>query len=205
MDLRALRFEARRGPLRVGARDYIGALEIWRQGEGLLLINEVPMEEYVAGTVRGEASERWPAEALRALAVVARTYAVFHQNRSTGRVFHLVSGNQDQNYIIGGGRLAREAARTTAGQVLTGRAVCSRPSPLDSGGFTEAPQSVFSGTASHRSRGPGRVSTEPPSTPGPCRSRSVIGERLRRTPTSPGHPATIRCASFRVARMAVST
>ena len=81
-DLRALRFEARGGSLRVGVRDYVGALEVSRQAQGLLLVNELPMEEYVAGTVRGEASERWPAEALRALAVVARTYAVFQQGRT---------------------------------------------------------------------------------------------------------------------------
>ena len=82
----------------MGTRDYIGALEIWRQADGLLLVNELPMEEYVAGTVRGEASERWPVEALRALAVVARTYAVFQQSRAGGKAFHVVASNQDQNF-----------------------------------------------------------------------------------------------------------
>ena len=100
-----------RGRSRCGAR-----------AQGLLLVNELPMEEYVAGTVRGEASERWPAEALRALAVVARTYAVFQQERgAAGKAFHVVAGNQDQNFAgwVVEGSPAREAARTTAGQVLT--------------------------------------------------------------------------------------
>ena len=95
------------------------------------------------------ASERWPAEALRALAVVARTYAVFQQGRATGRAFHVVASNQGPETCVGWaieGSPAREAARMTAGQVLTWQ---GRVFPTfyhsDSGGFTEAAQSVFSG------------------------------------------------------------
>jgi len=211
-DGRALRFEVRRGPLRVGARDYVGALEIWRQGEGLLLINDVAMEEYVAGTVRGEASERWPAEALRALAVVARTYAVFQQNRSAGRVFHLVSGNQDQNFVglALEGSPAREAARTTAGQVLTWQ---GRVFPTfyhsDSGGFTEAPQSVFSGDGVPPLEGVrDEFSMESPNyTWTVTIPLAVIGDRLRRGGIDVGQVTRLtvleRSPSFRVARMTV--
>ena len=211
-DGRALRFEVRRGPLRVGARDYIGALEIWRQGEGLLLVNDVAMEEYVAGTVRGEASERWPAEALRALAVVARTYAVFQQNRSAGRVFHLVSGNQDQNFVglALEGSPAREAARTTAGQVLTWQ---GRVFPTfyhsDSGGFTEAPQSVFSGDGVPPLEGVrDEFSMESPNyTWTVTIPLAVIGDRLRRGGIDVGQVTRLtvleRSPSFRVARMTV--
>ena len=211
-DGRALRFEVRRGPLRVGARDYIGALEIWRQGEGLLLVNDVAMEEYVAGTVRGEASERWPAEALRALAVVARTYAVFQQNRSAGRVFHLVSGNQDQNFVglALEGSPAREAARTTAGQVLTWQ---GRVFPTfyhsDSGGFTEAPQSVFSGDGVPPLEGVrDEFSMDSPNyTWTVTIPLAVIGDRLRRGGIDVGQVTRLtvleRSPSFRVARMTV--
>jgi stage II sporulation protein D len=211
-DARALRFEVRRGPLRVGARDYVGALEIWRQGEGLLLVNEVAMEEYVAGTVRGEASERWPAEALRALAVVARTYAVFHQNRNAGKVFHLVSGNQDQNFagLALEGSPAREAARTTAGQTLTWQ---GRVFPTfyhsDSGGFTEAPQNVFSGDGIPPLEGVrDEFSMESPNyTWTVTIPLAVIGERLRRGGIDVGQVTRLtvleRSPSFRVGRMTV--
>jgi stage II sporulation protein D len=211
-DARALRFEVRRGPLRVGARDYVGALEIWRQAEGLLLVNEVAMEEYVAGTVRGEASERWPLEALRALAVVARTYAVFHQSRNAGKVFHLVSGNQDQNFagLALEGSPAREAARTTAGQVLTWQ---GRVFPTfyhsDSGGFTEAPQSVFSGDGIPPLEGVrDEFSMESPNyTWTVTIPLAVIGERLRRGGIDVGQVTRLtvleRSPSFRVARMTV--
>ncbi len=148
LDATAVRFEARRGPLRVGTRDYGGALEIWRTADGLLLVNELPLEEYVAGTVRAETSEKWPVAALRAMAVVARTYGVFQQGRNAGKAYHVVAGNQDQNFAgrVVEGSPAWEAARTTAGQVLTWQ---GRVFPTfyhsDSGGFTEPPQSIFSG------------------------------------------------------------
>ncbi len=142
-----VRLESRRGPLAVGPREYGGVLEVWRSGEGLLLVNELPLEEYVAGAVRAEAPERWPIEALRAVAVVARTYAVFHQQRNASKPYHLVAGSQHQNYA---GRViegpAWEATRTTTDQVLTWQgSVFPSFYHSDSGGFTEAPQAVFSG------------------------------------------------------------
>jgi len=143
-----VRLEARRGPLRVGTRDYTGALELWRSGEGLLLVNEVPLEEYVAGAVRAEVSERWPSEALRAMAVVIRSYAAFHQARNAGKTAHLVAGSQDQHFAgwVPEAAPSRDAARATAGQVLSweGR-VFPTFHHSDSGGFTEPPHTVFSG------------------------------------------------------------
>jgi stage II sporulation protein D len=212
VDLPRLRIEVRRGLLRVGTRDYAGALEIWRQGEGLLLVNELPMEEYVAGTVRGEASERWPAEALRALAVVARTYALFQQGRTAGKAFHVVAGTQDQNFAgwTVEGSPAREAARTTAGQVLTWQ---GRVFPTfyhsDSGGFTEAAQSVFSGDAVPPLEGVrDEFSMESPNyTWTMTLPLTVIGERLRRGGLEVGQVTRLtvleRSPSFRVARLAV--
>lgn len=212
VDVPRLRIEVRRGPLRVGTRDYIGALEILRQGEGLLLVNELPMEEYVAGTVRGEASERWPAEALRALAVAARSYAVFQQSRAAGKAFHVVASNQDQNFVGWAmeGSPAREAARMTAGQVLTWQ---GRVFPTfyhsDSGGFTEAAQSVFSGDGVPPLEGVrDEYSLESPNyTWTMTLPLTVIAERLRRGGLEVGQVTRLtvleRSPSFRVARLAV--
>jgi len=145
----AVRLEVKRGPLRVGSRDYPGALEVWRSGDGTLsLVNELGLEDYVAGTVRAEASDKWPPEALRAIAVVARTYAVFNQAKNAGKLFHVVAGNQDQNFTgrAPDGSPSGEAARATAGLVLTWQ---GRVFPTfyhsDSGGVTEPAQAIFSG------------------------------------------------------------
>jgi stage II sporulation protein D len=143
-----VRLLARRGLLRVGARDYSGTVEAWRGPDGLLLVNELPLEEYVAGTVRAEASEKWPAESLRAMAVVARTFGVFLQQRNAGKPYHLFASSLHQNYAgrVEAGAPAAEAARATAGQVLTWQgSVFPTFYHSDSGGFTEPPQLVFSG------------------------------------------------------------
>jgi stage II sporulation protein D len=145
-----VRLRPRRGLLRVGTRDYGGAVEAWRGPDGLLLINELPLEEYVAGAVRAEASEKWPAESLRAMAVVVRTFGVYLQQRNAGKPYHLLASSLHQNYSgrVPDGAPAAEAARATAGQVLTWQgAVFPTFYHSDSGGYTEPPQLVFSGDA----------------------------------------------------------
>jgi stage II sporulation protein D len=213
VDAPALRLEVRRGPLRVGTRDYPGALEVWRQPDGLLLVNELPLEDYVAGAVRAEVSERWPLEALRALAVVARTYAVFHRARNAGKVYHLVASSQDQHFAgrVLEGSPARDAVRTTAGQALTWQ---GRVFPAfyhsDSGGFTEPAQSIFTGEGVPPLPGVrDEFTLESPNyswtltLPLPA-----IGERLRRGGLDVGQVTALTVlerspASFRVARIAV--
>lgn len=141
-----LRLDGDRGPLRVGGREYTGAVEVWAQGDTLLVVNELGLEDYVAGTVRAEVPERWPREALRALAVAARTYAVYHQQRNPSRAYHLVAGSQHQHFAgrVEPGTPAWEAARTTAGQVLTWQGtVFPAFYHSDSGGFTEPAHLVF--------------------------------------------------------------
>jgi len=214
VDPARVRLEARRGPLRLGTRDYVGALEIWRQGDGLLVVDELPMEEYIAGTVRGEASERWPIEALRALAVVARTYAAFQQSRTVGKPFHVVAGSQDQNFSgwVIEGSPARDAAFGTAGQVLTWQ---GRVFPAfhhsDSGGFTEAAQNVFSGDGVPPLEGVrDEFSMDSPNyTWTVTLPLTVIGERLKKGGVDVGQVTGLtvleRSPSFRVARLAVES
>ena len=72
----AVRLEAPAGLLRAGRRDVAGAVEVWRSGDGLLLVNETGLEGYVEGVVRGEIPERWPPEAMKAMAVVVMGAAV---------------------------------------------------------------------------------------------------------------------------------
>ena len=74
----------RGGTLRVfgtatsGQRDgrYRGALELRPSRGRLLAINSVALEDYVRGVISAESPAGWPAEALKAQAVAARTYAI---------------------------------------------------------------------------------------------------------------------------------
>ena len=54
---------------------YRGAIECVRMEQGIVLINELPLEEYLYAVVPSEMPASYPQEALKAQAVCARTYA----------------------------------------------------------------------------------------------------------------------------------
>lgn len=54
---------------------YRGAVECLRMEQGIVLINELPLEEYLYAVVPSEMPASYPQEALKAQAVCARTYA----------------------------------------------------------------------------------------------------------------------------------
>ncbi len=66
------------------SHSYLGRFEIIRKNSELRLINEVELEDYLRGVVPSEAIPSWPLNALKAQAVAARTYAIYHFQR-----FHL--------------------------------------------------------------------------------------------------------------------
>ena len=54
---------------------YRGTLDIQWKSEGLILVNKLPLEEYLCSVVPGEMPASYEGEALKAQAVCARTYA----------------------------------------------------------------------------------------------------------------------------------
>ncbi len=59
-------------------RDYRGKLELIEEKEGFVVINELPLEEYLYSVVPSEMPASYPMEALKAQAICARTYAYLH-------------------------------------------------------------------------------------------------------------------------------
>lgn len=57
---------------------YRGVIECYRSPNGMVLINELPLEEYLYAVVPSEMPASYPAEALKAQAVCARTYAYLY-------------------------------------------------------------------------------------------------------------------------------
>ncbi len=57
---------------------YLGNFEVEKTAEGFLLINELALEDYLRFVVPSEMPASYPAEALKAQAVCARTYAYIH-------------------------------------------------------------------------------------------------------------------------------
>ena len=58
-----------------GIPSYFGRFEIREAEEGLLLINVLPLEDYLCGVLPSEMPASFPEEALKAQAICARTYA----------------------------------------------------------------------------------------------------------------------------------
>lgn len=132
--------------LRINGREYPGVIDIAPNGGGLVVINQLPLEDYVAGAVRAEAGDRMPLQMLKAQAIVARTYAAYHRQLNAGKPYHLVASTAHQQYV---GRVppdspASVAVRETEGQILLWQ---GRLFPAfyhtDSGGHTEDPRAVF--------------------------------------------------------------
>ena len=59
----------------VSTPEYFGCFEIGKESEGLLLVNEVDIEDYLTRVVPSEMPSSYEVEALKAQAVCARTYA----------------------------------------------------------------------------------------------------------------------------------
>ena len=56
---------------------YRGSLEFRPDGSGgIETVNAIALEDYVRGVIAGEMPANWSAEALKAQAVAARTYAI---------------------------------------------------------------------------------------------------------------------------------
>jgi stage II sporulation protein D len=83
------------------------------------------LEEYVLGVVAVEASVEDQLEALKAQAVISRTYALKNLGRHAAQGFDLCSNTHCQQFVTGNRTVMREAVRLavneTAGEVLVDR------------------------------------------------------------------------------------
>ncbi len=111
----------------VGTRAYRGSLDIIPNADGsMTLVNDLPIEDYLAGVVTAEMFFYWPAEALKAQAVIARTYTIAllleHEQAAPRPEWDMEStGLTHQEYQGLAGEHPRgiEAVQATAGQILT--------------------------------------------------------------------------------------
>lgn len=104
----------------VNGKRYRGIIEVAPSDRGVLVINELPLEDYLVGLINCEISSQWPMESVKAQAVVARTYAVYQKKARAGAPYHLESSVLDQVYAgceIEDSRAAR-GVRETAGEIL---------------------------------------------------------------------------------------
>ena len=130
--------------LTLDGRAYRGKLELVPQGEFLRVVNVAALESYLQGVVAGEVPYSWPAEALKAQAVAARSYAL--ANLVKGKPFDLYSDVRSQVYggVAGERPSTTKAVAATAGQVvLYGGKVATTYYFSTSGGKTASAVDVF--------------------------------------------------------------
>jgi len=133
--------------LSLDGKQYRGQLEVSVAGSFLRVVDVVGLESYVQGVVAGEMPDSWPAEALRAQAVAARSFALARLVK--GKPFDLYSDPRSQMYLgVAGEKPATNAAvQATAGQVVVyGGKVATTMYFSSSGGRTASAADVF-GTA----------------------------------------------------------
>jgi stage II sporulation protein D len=116
----ALRLKAD-GLLQVKGFALRGTVDIKATPGGLLVVNAIPLEDYLAAVLGGEMPPAFPEEALKAQAVAARTYAIQRKLDAYGKPYHLGATVLSQVYG-GAGRedpRTRAAVEATRGMVLT--------------------------------------------------------------------------------------
>jgi peptidoglycan hydrolase-like amidase len=107
--------------LLVNGRPYGGRLRLIREAGDLVVVNHLPLESYVASVVGAEMPSGWQAEALRAQAVAARSYALAHMARPANRHWHLGDTTRWQAYqgFKSSTESTRAATASTAGLILS--------------------------------------------------------------------------------------
>jgi stage II sporulation protein D len=171
--------------LEIGGVKYRGSITIRRSGSSIWALNTIGLNDYVKGVVPREMPSSWHAEALKAQAVAARSYALAaggHCNWFGLSV--MCRDTRDQVYGGQGGEAASTNAATdaTSGKVLvSGGAVATTFFFSTSGGRTAAkhhewgPPAIsylasvndpFDGISPHHTWGPMDAEVDCPPTPG---------------------------------------
>lgn len=142
----SITFSSESGILYLNNRPFRGKIEVLKDQHGLLVVNELPLEFYVAGLINHEISSKWPIEAVKAQAVIARTYALYQKKKRMAGVYHMESTVADQVYS---GSIAEDdrsfyAVKETIGEVLTYNGeIALAAYHSNSGGITEDSKNIW--------------------------------------------------------------
>ncbi len=111
-----------------GTPAYRGKMEIADTPDGLVVVNEVLLEEYLYSVVPSEMPASYPLEALKAQAICARTYAYRHMLQSgiAGFGAHVddSAGYQVYNNIAENAQTTKAVKETTGSLLYYGDALC---------------------------------------------------------------------------------
>jgi stage II sporulation protein D len=131
-----------------GSKPYRGSLEVKWRAPGLMVVNTLDLEAYLYGVVPKEAPTQWEMAALRAQAIVARTYALYKRARQANRDYDVAAQYvRDQHYDGYSVEHVRttQAVNDTQGLVLTCHGeLIPAYYHAESAGYTEDSEQVWS-------------------------------------------------------------
>ena len=104
-----------------GNPSYAGALDLYATSEGVVMVNELPLENYLCKVVPSEMPASYQKEALKAQAICARSYA-YRQIMDYAYPEYQAHVNDSTDYQVynnsASQQAATEAVQETAGKVL---------------------------------------------------------------------------------------
>jgi len=129
------------GVILVDDRKFRGDIELIKKDNlHLMVINHIGLEDYIKGILYHETSHYWPMEALKAQAIVCRTYAVYEMQENNSRDYDVTSDIYSQVY---GGRTSERYRTNTAVEETKGQILIYQDKPIPAyyhatcGGYTE--------------------------------------------------------------------
>ena len=132
----------------IDGKAYRGLLTLTAAKGRLLVVNHIPLDDYLCGVLPREMVPSWPLEALKAQAVAARTYALYHMLLRRSDAYDVLSTTSSQVY--GGSEkdypAVRSAVEATRGLVLAeGGRLALTLFHANSGGMTESCENIWGG------------------------------------------------------------
>jgi len=135
-------------PLVLTGKSYRGEFLFYGADSGVMVVNRLPIEEYLRAVVPLEMGTRSSSDvaAVEAQAVTARSYAYIHLSSDPARAFDVTAGVLDQVYggVAGETEVGNAAVESTRGLVLmyAGRVV-NAPYHATCGGTTAAASEIW--------------------------------------------------------------
>lgn len=110
------------GNLSYNGKAYHGTLLIRIFEKKLMIINCVPLEQYICSVLKTESWPGWPLEVNKAFAVTSRTYALYMaaEAKRTGRLYDVHNCKKHQTYSgVHDTKILHDAVMQTKGMIIT--------------------------------------------------------------------------------------
>lgn len=141
-----IRFYPEKDLIYLNNRPYRGDIEIIEGRKGLEVIDELFLESYVAGIINNEISSKWPKDAIKSQAVIARTYALYQRKKRADTAYDIEGSVMGQVYNGAG---AEDSASFMAVNETRGEILAYNGEPAltvyhsNAGGMTESSKDVW--------------------------------------------------------------